>query len=270
MSEATGPAAGPQERLRRPIASVAGRELMADDVSAVNRATTVAQVLPGLAHELNNALQIITGLVEMLTASGQLTPDAQEKVARIGGQAGRAIGLVRDLVGFAKGEHRGIRPVDIARVVEQALAFRRYHIGRARIAVESHGIVPGQWVIRADADDLTQVVLNLVINAEQALASTRSPRIAFEIREAGDDVELVVTDNGPGFPEGAMERATEAFYTTRGPVAGLGLTAAGALTEALGGGMRLESGSEGGARVVVRLPRDARHATAGEADSVRS
>lgn len=240
---------------RPAVVGVPGRDLTVEDLSAVNRATTVAHLLPGVAHELNNALQVVTGLVEMLSTRGQLNADAAEKVTRIGGHATRAIGLVREFVSFAKGEQGGVRPVDVARVVDQVLAFRRFHLGRARIAVDRRGVEPGLHIVRTDGHCLTQVLLNLVINAEQALVGVQEPRIVIEARAADGRVEVSVADNGQGIGPLEVERVSEPFYTTKGAAAGLGLTVARALVEELGGTFLIQSREEGGTRAAIGLPR---------------
>jgi signal transduction histidine kinase len=153
-------------------------------------------VLPGVAHDLSNAMQIVTGLVELLAARGQLAPDALDKVARIGEQATRAIGLVRNLVSFSRREGAGVGAVDVARVVDQVMGFRRYHLGRARIAVELRGLEAGKCLVRTDGHHLAQLLLNLVLNAERALAGAPQPRMTVELEESAEGPAIAVLDNG--------------------------------------------------------------------------
>jgi signal transduction histidine kinase len=76
--------------------------------------------------------------------------------------------------------------------------------------------------VRGNADRLVQVVLNLVVNARQALAGVEGARIEVESRASDDQVELEVRDNGPGIPEAVLERVFDPFFTTRGPDQGTG------------------------------------------------
>jgi signal transduction histidine kinase len=244
MDDEVGPAPGNNVEPRGTPALGDGRTFTVEDLVVLNRATTVSQVLPGVAHDLSNAMQIVAGLVELLAARGQLAPDALEKVARIGEQATRAVGLVRNLVAFSRCEEAGVRAVDVARVVEQVLGFRRYHLGRARIAVDLRGIAPGQCVVRTDGHRLAQLLLNLVLNAERALAGGPQPRMTVELEQSAETLAIAVLDNGAPLTQGTDDVA-----------AALRLTTAQALAQMLGGDISVEPMAGGGTRASLRLPR---------------
>lgn len=236
-----------------PSVSAAERELSLEDLVYLNRMTTVGQVLPNVAHELNNALQVVGGLVEMLGARSDLPPGVSDKIARIGAQAGRATGMLRDLVAFARCDEAGVRPVDVSKVVDAALSMRRYHLARARIAV-SVDQAATSTVTRVDAHALRQALLNLLINAEQSVAGREGGAIRVVVRGDGEDLELVVEDNGHGVAPEIRERIAGPFFTTRERAAGLGLTVTAALLQQAGGGLAIEHQADGGTRAVMRLP----------------
>src|SRR5687768_7581065 len=143
------------------------RPLQLDDLVYINRMTTVGHVLPAVAHELNNALQVIGGLVELLGMKGELPPDVRDKVQKIGAQSTRSAGMVREFVAFARRDETSSR-IDVQRAIDHALALRRYHLSRARIDVVVDA--PTEPLsIRADSHAVLQVLLNLIINAEEAL-----------------------------------------------------------------------------------------------------
>jgi len=229
------------------------RELTGDDLVYLNRMTVVGHVLPNVAHELNNALQVVGGLVEMLGARADLPADVREKVGKIGVQAGRAMSLVRDVVEFARGDDAGVRAVDVARQTEQALALRRYHLSRAGIAVEVERAGEGALRARGDAHDLRHILLNLLINAEQALAGRGGGRIHVRLDADGERVRVAVTDNGPGLPDG-VRRVGEPFATSKAGAVGLGLAVASRLAAGAGGRLDVEPASPRGMRVVLSLP----------------
>jgi signal transduction histidine kinase len=233
----------------------AERDLTLDDLVYINRMTTVGQVLPNVAHELNNALQIVGGLVEMLGARADLPRDVLDKVARIGAQSSRATVMIRDLVAFSRRDDGGVRLVDLGRIVEAALAMRRYHLSRARIAVtaDTRGSADAA-LVQADAHALQQVLLNLLINAEHSMAGREGGRLAIVVSAGPDAVTVTVEDNGPGVPPDLRRRVTEPFFTTKGHAAGLGLTVAAALMERDGGALSLDHLPDGGTRAVMRLP----------------
>jgi two-component system C4-dicarboxylate transport sensor histidine kinase DctB len=240
-------AAGPDDHVRLP-----GQLLAADDLAYLNRMTMVGHVLPNTAHELNNALQIAGGLVELLSLRTDIPEDVREKIARIGAQTARATEMIRELVGFARRDDAGAALVDVAKLVDRALAFRRYHLARARIVVSVEA-VPGQVLARLDGHAVQQVVLNLVMNAEEALRGRPDARIAIRAGSGPEGVEIQVSDNGAGLGE-RRQRATEPFFTTHRPSAGLGLTVVAHLVRALGGTFALRDADGGGTVATVSLP----------------
>lgn len=232
----------------------AERELSLDDLVYLNRMTTVGQVLPNVAHELNNALQVVSGLVEMLQGRPDLPQGVADKLARIGAQSGRATGMLRELVAFARREDAGVRTIDVLKVVDAALSMRRYHLARARIDVSVSHDAAAPAVTRTDAHALQQALLNILINAEHSMAGREGGRIAIALAPAGEDLELAVDDDGPGVAPELRARIAEPFFTTKEGAAGLGLTVAAALLQQAGGALRIEHHADGGTRAVMRLP----------------
>jgi len=231
------------------------RALLLDDLAYINRMTTVGHVLPSVAHELNNALQVIGGLVELLGMRGELAPDVQDKVQKIGAQANRSAGMVREFVAFARRDESTSR-VDVYRSIDHAVSLRRYHLSRARIDIIVEGAAARPLSVQADSHTVLQVLLNLVINAEEALAA-KAPgerELRFVVQAQDDIVLCEVRDTGPGFTETARQAVSQPFYSTKTKgAAGLGLTVAAALVERDRGTLRVVDGP--GGRVEVRWPR---------------
>jgi signal transduction histidine kinase len=229
------------------LLTVGGRTLQASEVARLSRLSLLELVVPNVAHEMNNALQVVSGLTEMIAARDDLPAAMAEKVARIGAQTARATGMLRDLVAFVRPDGGGPRSVDPAAVVEDALALRRYHLARARVAVHV-GATPGGALVYARPDALRHALLNLLVNAEQALADRSGGEIGVEVAATETAVTVSVRDNGPG-PGAAPPGSADA---QRGP--GLGLPVARALVEAEGGTLWIEPLTPG-TRAVMRLPR---------------
>lgn len=206
------------------------RPLQLEDLVYINRMTTVGHVLPAVAHELNNALQVIGGLVELLGMKGELPPDVRDKVQKIGAQSNRSAGMMREFVAFARRDETSTR-IDVQRAIEHALAMRRYHLSRARIDVVVDA--PAEpLTIRADSHAVLQVLLNLIINAEEALhAMPQGQReLRFSVSSDADTVACTVRDSGPGFVDATRAHAPKPFYSTKTQgAAGLGLTVSEAL-----------------------------------------
>ena len=235
----------------------AERTLALDDLVYINRMTTVGHVLPGVAHELNNALQVIGGLVELLGMRGELPPEVQDKVTKIGLQATRSAGMMREFVAFARRDETMTR-IDLQKAVEQALALRRYHLARARIEVTAPQAAAGgaSTIIQADSHAVLQVLLNLIINAEESLAAKPVGERALSISLAPepDTILCEVRDSGLGFNDGTRATAAAPFYSTKTKgAAGLGLTVATALVEGDRGSLTIGEGASG--RVQVRWRR---------------
>jgi signal transduction histidine kinase len=234
-----------------PAASLDGPQLM-----RLNRLATMARLVAGLAHELNNTLQVISGLVELLTDRPDLPPDAAARLQKIGGQADKASTAIRQVLGYTReGTRRDSGIVDISHVVDQVLALRRYQLGRLGITtgVDRPQIVNCQ--VRGDERQIAQALLNLVMNAEEALSDHAERRLRIALVPARNAIQVHVEDSGPGVEPGIRTRIFEPFFTTRSSnrAIGLGLPVSQALVQAHGGNLWLSS-NEQGATFVMELP----------------
>lgn len=233
-----------------------GRRLSVDELAYVNRMMTIGLVLPNAAHEVNNALQVVSGLVEMLGAREDLPAGAQDKLRRIGVQVGRATTLVRELVAYTRRDHAAVGRVDVARLAEAALAMRRYHLSRDRVTVVTKTTCdPPAWC-HADGHYLQQAIVNLLLNAEQALKGRPEPQLSVVVESDAREVAVIVEDNGRGLQGEAAARAGEPFFSTSEACAlGLGVTVARALAEMHGGALELAPTGPQGTRACLRMPR---------------
>jgi CheY-like chemotaxis protein len=147
--------------------------------------------------------------------------------------------------------------VDVNAALSGALELAGYGLKSAGIAVEQ-ALDPALGRIQADPDQLGQVAVNLVVNAQAALADQPEPRLLRlqSWAEPGGGIGFAVEDNGPGVPEELRERIFEPYVTTKplGAGTGLGLAVCRNILGAHGGTIGLEPGALGGARFVVRLP----------------
>jgi C4-dicarboxylate-specific signal transduction histidine kinase len=228
------------------------RPLRTDDLVYINRMTTVGHVLPSVAHELNNSLQVIGGLVELLGMRTDLGKDVQDKIQKIGAQAVRSAGMIREFVAFARRDDVVAR-VDVNKALDRALTLRHYHLARARIDL-TRDPSPGPLVVAADSQQVVQVLLNLIINAEEAVAQEDKRQLRVGLVDAPGVVRCEVHDNGPGFGDATLRRLREPFTSTktRG-AAGLGLAVAAALLERENGRLLVLGGP--GGRVAVEWPK---------------
>lgn len=234
---------------------IGGRRFTVEDLAHVNRMMTVGLVLPNAAHEVNNALQVAGGLVEILAAREDMPEGARERLGRISAQLARATGIVRELVAYTRREQAGAGRVDVGRAVEAALSMRRYHLSRARIKVTTNVVCDLPAVCVADGHYLQQSLVNLIINAEQALKDQPDPCLEVSVSADAAHVVVTVQDNGRGLAEDAAARACEPFFSTSATRLGLGLAVARALAERDGGQLSLEADRSRGTKVTLGLPR---------------
>jgi two-component system NtrC family sensor kinase len=231
-----------------------------DRVVRANRSSLVARLLAGTAHEVNNALQIISGTVEMLIAREDLDPSTKAKLERVLVQSGKAAASVNRVLAVARAPSEARAVIDLAALVREAIQLREFSIRRAGNAIVFDApaapcLVLGSRVL------LQQAVLNLVINAEQALSEARGT-IELALRCEGPWVVVRVADTGPGVAPEIADRLFAPFAGTEpSPDAlGIGLAAAAAIADAHGGTLRLER-ARPGALFALSLPAHQPHAS---------
>lgn len=219
-------------------------------------------LLAGVAHELNNPLAVVmgrAGLLEEKLQDAQLRSDA----TRIREAAERCGRIVRTFLNMARSKAPQHRPVQLNELVRAAVDMLGY-------TFRSHGVeatlelAPGLPQVQADGDQIGQIVLNLLVNAQQALAAAEPPRrvwittgVEAPRPQRPARVWLRVSDNGPGVPAAARERLFDPFFTTKseGMGTGLGLSVSRSIAQAHGGDLQLEApAARGGACFRLSLP----------------
>ena len=230
--------------------------LTPEQLLQINRLALQARFVSGMAHELNNSLQVMSGLTELLAERTDLPDDALARIQKIGAQADRAGTVVRQVLGYTRDEpSAGPYPVDIAAIVDRAVALRRYRLGRAGIAVAWERPEGRGPVVTGDERQLLQLVLNLIVNAEEALEREQERTLRLSVRRIEPVVLCVVRDSGAGVSPELRDRIFEPFFSTRisGRNVGLGLTAARAIAAAHGGRLYIDDAGPG-ATFVLELP----------------
>jgi two-component system sensor histidine kinase PilS (NtrC family) len=225
------------------------------DLLALNHAATVARLLTGAAHDINNALLVISGTAELLEDGTGPPAAVVRSMGRIRAQTAKTAAGLADLLAFARGDASARGRVNLRELVEGTVGLRSYAIGRAGLKADVSASPDRAWIVEGSRVRLQQAILNLVINAEQALAGSPGGTIQLELTGAGDRVAVRVADSGPGIAAGDRERIFEPFVTSkpREQSTGLGLPAARRIAELHGGSLALEDGAEG-ASFVLTLP----------------
>jgi PAS domain S-box-containing protein len=230
---------------------------------------SVGILAAGVAHEVNNPLAYVrANLAHLQKLSGEL----EKQLSLAPGRPGSALlefpeilaeslegldriaRIVESMLRFSRLPEEGRRGVRVNELVEDALRLAALH--------RSHGVRverrlgDGLPEVLGTAQRLVQVVLNLLLNARQALEGRADARIVAQTRCAGASIEIAIADNGPGIPEAQRRRIFDPFFTTRAPGegTGLGLSIASEIVHEHGGTLECDSTPGEGSCFTIRLP----------------
>jgi signal transduction histidine kinase/ActR/RegA family two-component response regulator len=233
----------------------------------------LGQFAAGVAHEVNNPAAVVNANLDYLSESsrGVLGPPALDALEESKTAMQRIAVIVRQLLdaGRLAASPETRTAVPLRKVADGAFSVAKARLGR-RVRLTNE--VPQDCFVLAGEGVLAQVVVNLVVNAVQAIQDHRADgHVVVRSELAGDRVRLVVEDNGPGMPPEILRRVFEPFFTTKpfGSGSGLGLAVSRGLVASLGGDLRLESAPGAGTRAIVELaaappPGDAPATAAGD------
>jgi signal transduction histidine kinase len=239
----------------------------------MEKLSAMGQLLAGVAHELNNPLAVVSGQAELLQSQCAGRPEAvrAEKIVKA---AERCVRIVRNFLALARERPPERTLVDVNAVVREAVELLSYELrtDSVDIEIELTERLPRLW---ADANQLQQVVLNLVANAHHALRQMPVPRLLrVATRNAPDRhaVQLSVVDTGPGIPAEVLGRIFDPFFTTKPPGqgTGLGLSLSHGIIEEHGGSIQVDSTPGRGATFLIELPVGAAPAVAPAPPEVRA
>jgi two-component system cell cycle sensor histidine kinase/response regulator CckA len=233
-----------------------GRDLSRQLLQA-EKLAALGQTVSGVAHELNNPLATILTWAERLAAR-PVDADTRRGLETILSESERAAKIVRTLLTFARKRNTTRALVDLNEIVRETLALRAYEQRVSNVATVE-ALASGLPHVFADSHQVKQVLLNLVINAEQAMlaANGRGTLVARTWFDATSEmVMLEINDDGPGVPEQVQTKIFEPFFTTKavGKGTGLGLTVVYAIVQEHGGQIRVGSGPGRGASFFVSFP----------------
>jgi signal transduction histidine kinase len=225
----------------------------------VRHAQTLAvagRLTTALAHEVGTPLNIISGRAETVMIGLPPGDHRREELEVIVGQIDRISGIIRSLLDTVRPDKPRIQPVEMSTIVDRLLPLLRHAARQQHVSLDAD--VPGTLPpVLADQNQLQQLLINLVVNAIEALPVGGVVRVsAASARHEGcDGVRLTVHDNGTGIPQDLRTRVFEPFFTTKPPGhgTGLGLTICRDIVKDHSGWIRLDD-AEGGTAVVVWLP----------------
>jgi two-component system, NtrC family, sensor kinase len=222
------------------------------------RLATVGRLAAGIAHEVGNPLGAISGYADLarerLVGPRADLAAADDFLARIAAETGRIDAIVRDLLDFARPTALATGPVSLPTAIDAALRLARV---QARFRdVELHLDLPTDLpAVLAEERRLAQVVLNLLLNAADAMHGRGEVRVV--ARSEGASVVVEVSDTGPGISDEALPKVFDPFFTTKEPGqgTGLGLAVCHGIMESFGGAIVAERSATGGALLRLTLRR---------------
>ncbi len=246
------------------LRDVTERQLMATQLQKAEQLAALGTLAASVAHEINNPLSYVHGNLSLLKqelAALPLTDAQRAEVALLTDDAiegaVRVRDIVRDMQRFGRGGTDAIVPVDLISVLAKVEKLTRSDVRtRGRWSSE----VIGGGVVRGNELRLVQILVNLVVNAAQALPAGESERHTVRVRvadlSATDEVELTVSDTGTGIPADQLPRIFDPFFSTkRGSGSGLGLSITRDLVRQLAGTITVQSEPQKGTTFRIVLPR---------------
>ena len=216
----------------------------------------MGQMLAGVAHELNNPLTAILGATELLRERPGTDEATRRQLELTHRQARRAARIVQNLLEFSRPASPQKKAVDLSNLLERTLQLHEHSLRRNNIEVDSHlpADLPG---VIGDANQLIQVFLNLITNAEQAIREVRDAgRIQIRAGRIGKQVTITVQDDGVGIRPEGLPKIFDPFYTTKRPGGGtgLGLSICMSIIREHGGNIEAETLPAGGSAFTIYLP----------------
>ncbi len=268
-----------EESLRQ---SEAKRLRLQQQLAHAQKLEALGRLAAGITHDFNNLLEVIYGSVYLLRQETEALPSqAQARLELILQTADRGTNLTRQLLAFSRRQALVPKPLDLNAVIGEAAAFLQGLI-RAQVTIQLH-LDPGLWNVMADATQINQVLMNLCINARDAMPTggaieiqTSNVIVGADLTERlgegtpGPHALLSVRDFGTGIPPDVLERIFEPFYTTKINTqgTGLGLSTVYGIVKQSGGFIDVTTEVGKGTTFSVYLPRMMAAVTEAEMSSV--
>jgi two-component system NtrC family sensor kinase len=236
------------------VRNLTEEQKVADHLGRTEKLAAIGELVAGVAHELNNPLTGISTFAQLLLEDN-LQREQYESVSLIKREADRAIGVIRDLLLFARKTEARDVVADVNTIVRHTVRLRALASRSSGIEVHMH-LDESNPQVRGDEQKLQQVLLNLLVNAESAMEDSQVRHLTVATQARNRTVQIVVSDTGHGMTPAVAQRVFEPFFTTKTPGkgTGLGLSVSYGIIQAHNGTISVESEPEMGTTFTIVLP----------------
>jgi signal transduction histidine kinase len=216
--------------------------------------SAVGELAASIAHEVKNPMVGIIGFAQ-LGQESESTPEMKEYFDLIEQDGQRANKILQNLLEFSRPEEIELEPISVNDVVQNSLQLCRHQLMMLGVKVEST-LGKDLLAVRGNSNQLQQVLLNIMLNAGQAMEDSPVKQLAVTTSRGDDEVEIRLADTGPGIADEVKAKLFKPFFTTKrkGKGTGLGLSVSRSIIEAHRGNIRIDSAPGQGATFVIRLP----------------
>jgi signal transduction histidine kinase len=213
------------------------------------------QLGAGIAHEIKNPLAGILGLAQLTKRKMNKNEPAYKNMEIIEKETNRCTTIIQNLLKFARQEKVDYGPVDLNQVARDAMAIVEHQLEMNKVKL-SADLMENLPIISGNANQIQQVLINLMINAQQAMDGSRGEVTVSSLAGGNGHVELKVSDNGPGMPEEVRAKIFEPFFTTKpvGKGTGLGLSVSYGIIQEHKGEIRVDSRLDEGTTFAMTFP----------------
>jgi len=231
------------------------RETLWEQLRHMDRLATIGQLTTNVAHELNEPLCGILGLAQLAIKDQELPPQAKRDIRKIIASSLQARDVVKGLLGFSR--PTPVRKVSVAlnRVVEDVIDLFKVRCARAKITIQRE-LDPDLPKISADPSQIHQVLVNLIVNAIQAMPE--GGKLTLGTRLSRERIQFSIDDSGIGMNDDTLRQIFVPFFTTKevGLGTGLGMCIVQSIVTSHGGTIAVQSKSGEGSRFTIEFPRE--------------
>ena len=234
---------------------ITDRKKEEERIQESGRLASIGELAAGVAHEINNPLTSVLGFTQLILQE-DVPEQIRDDMEKIRSEAERAGKIVHNLLSFARKHEPEQQHLELTSILERVLELRSFDFKNGNIQIK-RDLSPDLPLTMADEQQLTQVFMNVITNAEQAMKKYRGRgELMVRTTHTGDRIRLSISDDGPGIPQESLAKIFEPFFTTKevGVGTGLGLSICYGIIQQHGGDIWAESVLEQGITFHVELP----------------